>query len=568
MMRDGTKGLLLVVGLSLGMGPMGWLGHPPQLWAQAQEAPFAKDYKRLNEVFEKLLNFEIPFEPAKAPLPPARNDSNGADAGAVDSAGNGNGAGNSADPGGAEDAVPSQAAESLSALRDAPNQAKEPQGLVPPYTLADLIGRALSSSPLIRSAQANRRAAEADLQSARAQRYPTFALDSSASYIGNPLGPIVVKKGELGAVPNPTNPNGETILVPPLDTTLYKGMESSLYQFKVSMDLPLYTWGKIGTGLDAALSALSASRIKEAQTAHELGYRIQGTWEALAYVVQTEGVLDLQNRVGMRLAELARESYRSGFITRSELLHTEVQVKEIEVALAMAAEKRNRLLSDLSYLTGLSSLTLQDLTLEPVLAACPRLDQGEALRTIPRKNYDLAHGKAMLEAQRRMERLADLQGRGLPDIGLHLEASYGGPRFPFIETDWYGKDDYQVTFSIGTKGNLFGNPVKTGEALKARSQTEDAQARLSQGEQNVGAFIREHYLTLELQKRRIEYAQLTLLAQQEELERQKQLLASGSGTEVDYLSKLLEHLVSLADAYSQLASYRSTLLTLEAAGSE
>jgi hypothetical protein len=115
----------------------------------------------------------------------------------------------------------------------------------------------------------------------------------------------------------------------------------------------------------------------------------------------------------------------------------------------------------------------------------------------------------MLEAQKSMQRLAEIQGRGLPDIGLHLEASYGGSRFPFFETDWYGKDDYQFTLSLGTKGNLFGNPVKTGEALKAKAQTEDTIAQLTQGERNLASFIREQYLTLDLQKSKLDMLNLS-----------------------------------------------------------
>lgn len=499
-------GFALLLCLALGCFP----GSQTRLYAQTGEAPFETTYAGLLGDFEKLLDFEHPFVPT-APV-------------------SGRGTG--------------------------------------PYGLADLQALALTSSPLIRSAQASRRAAEADLRSAKAQRLPAFALDTSATYLGNPLGPIVVQKGELGSFSYPQDPSGSTILIPPLDTTIYKGMESSLYQFKVSTDLPVFTWGKINSGIDAALAALSAARIQEAQAVHDLQYRLQGTWEALAYVVQTERVLAIQKQAGERLVELARESYKSGFITRSELLSAEVQAKEIDIGLAMAAEKRNRLLSDLSYLTGLRDLSLEDLILEPVSASRSRLAQREALDQIPRQNYDLSYGRAMLEAQRRMQNVAEKQGRSLPDLGLHLEASYGGSRLPFFETDWYGKDDYQFTISLGTKGNLFGNPVKAREALKARSQTEDAQARLTQGERNLASFIREQYLTLDLQKSRLEYAQLQLSAESEELERQKQLLVSGSGSESEYLSKLLESLSTLSDAYSQLATYRSTLLTLEAAGTD
>ena len=561
------------------------LGFQAVLAAQEFSAPFGAEYVRLKADLEALLDFQAPFAPASVTPAPATsaNPATAAPAASASPA--------AAAPGAAEKAAAAPAAEAEKAAATPAAAAEKATGPAAPaaeaekgigptataqtatagrsaYTLADLIAQALRTSPLIRSAQASQRAAEADLQSAKAQRLPTFALDTSASYLGNPLGPIVIKKGELGSFNNPQDPNGSTILVPPLDTTIYKGMEASLYQFKISSDLPLFTWGKIATGIEAALSALGAARIKEAQAAHELRYRLQGTWEALAYVVRTEAVLGLQKQAGDRLVVLARESYRSGFITKSELLKTEIKIKEIEVGEAMAVEKRNRLLSDLSYLTGLKNLALSDLSLSAEPASRPRQSLQEALDSIPRYNYDLAYGRAMLEAQKGMQRLAEIQGRGLPDIGLHLEASYGGSRFPFFETDWYGKDDYQFTLSLGTKGNLFGNPVKTGEALKAKAQTEDTIAQLSQGEQNLASFIREQYLTLDLQKSRLEYAQLKLGALQEELEQQKQLLLSGSGQETDYLAKLLECLSALADAYSQLATYRSTLLTLEAAGSD
>ncbi|WP_304243001.1 TolC family protein [Gracilinema caldarium] len=569
------------------------LGFQAVLAAQELSAPFAAEYARLKADLEALLDFQAPFVPASVTPAPATSASPAAAAPATSAnpaaaAPAASVSPAAASPGAAEKAAAPAAkspsasvAEKAATTPAAATPAAAAEKAVGPtataqtatagrsaYTLADLIAQALSTSPLIRSAQASRRAAEADLQSAKAQRLPTFALDTSASYLGNPLGPIVIKKGELGSFNNPQDPNGSTILVPPLDTTIYKGMEASLYQFKISSDLPLFTWGKIATGIEAALSALGAARIKEAQAAHELRYRLQGTWEALAYVVRTEAVLGLQKQAGDRLVVLARESYRSGFITKSELLKTEIKIKEIEVGEAMAVEKRNRLLSDLSYLTGLKNLALSDLSLSAEPASRPRQSLQEALDLMPRYNYDLAYGRAMLEAQESMQRLAEIQGRGLPDIGLHLEASYGGSRFPFFETDWYGKDDYQFTLSLGTKGNLFGNPVKAGEALKAKAQTEDTIAQLTQGEQNLASFIREQYLTLDLQKSRLEYAQLKLGALQEELEQQKQLLLSGSGQETDYLAKLLECLSALADAYSQLATYRSTLLTLEAAGSD
>ncbi len=59
---------------------------------------------------------------------------------------------------------------------------------------------------------------------------------------------------------------------------------------------------------------------------------------------------------------------------------------------------------------------------------------------------------------------------GKPDFALQISLGYSGPRLPFIETDWYGQDDYTFNVSIGMKSTLFDGKKAITEAKKALSE--------------------------------------------------------------------------------------------------
>lgn len=431
---------------------------------------------------------------------------------------------------------------------------------------AFLLESAERGSPALALARGGAAAAAADLAAAKGRRFPTLSAESSASYLGNPLGPITVKRGQLGSVENPLLPEGP-ILIPPEETKIYKGMEATLYRFTLAGELPLYTWGKIRRGIDAAAAALAASRTAEEKARHELRYRIAGLYSALAYASEAERVLALQGEAGRRLSSLAEANEKAGFMTRSEALSVKVKAKEIDIGRAMAAEKKERLTADLAALAGLDAEEARALEPSPAPAAAPERSLERALAELPRKNLDLAYGKSLVEARRSLSRLAAVEASGKPDLGLRLEWSYGSPRFPLVETDWYGQGDYQFTFSLGTTGKLFGNPVMAGEAARAAAELVQAEASLAEAERSLRSFIRERYLKLELLRARIEYAALLQEVRSEELERQGRLLQAGAGSETEYLTLLAESLGDLASAYGLLGEYRAALLELEAAGS-
>jgi len=441
--------------------------------------------------------------------------------------------------------------------------AKEEPGV---YSLAGLLELAGRNNPGLMAAKEAEAAAAADLRGARARRLPSVKAEGSGSFIGNPIGPISIGKGQFGSYSG--------LDLPPRDVLLYKGMESSNYSFKLIGDQPLFTWGKIKLSIELAQSGLNAAATQRLKAERELAIKIRGTWDALSYLQPMFDILDLQARLGSRLVELAEQSAAAGFITRTEHASAKIKLKEIDIARVKLEEQRDRLLAELAAMTGLAGLTSGELKLaaypagrlpasrEPAGREAWPLEEAQSLALA--NSLDLSLLDSLLDVKTGLKNLAEKEAKGLPDLGLHIELSYGGSRFPFIEKDWFRQDDYQLSISLGTSGNIFGNAVKAGEAAKARAQLAEARAQRLDAERSIKSFVKESYLTAELGRAKLEYASLKQESYMAELEQARAIIELGAGSESDYLGKMMEALGSLAEAYATLIEYRSVLLGTEA----
>ncbi|GAB1457841.1 hypothetical protein MASR2M48_31490 [Spirochaetota bacterium] len=211
-------------------------------------------------------------------------------------------------------------------------------------------------------------AALADLAGAKARRLPSLKAETSGTFIGNPMGPISLTAGQLGAY--------QGVSIPPQDVIIYKGMESTQYNFGLIGEVPLYTWGKLSLGVQLAQTGLAAAATQRRKAEHELAIRLRGTWDGLCYLSRAQDVLELQGRIGLRLVELAEQSEAAGFLTQTELVGVRIRLKEIGIARVKLDERRDRLLSELASTTGLGELEAKDLALNSAAAGSASLDRG------------------------------------------------------------------------------------------------------------------------------------------------------------------------------------------------
>ncbi len=427
---------------------------------------------------------------------------------------------------------------------------------VAPWSLDELLALAAERNPGLRALAESEEAAAADLAGARARRLPTLKAETSGTYIGNPMGPITLTAGQLGAY--------QGVSIPPEDVIIYKGMESYNYDFALIGEVPLYTWGKIAIGVGLARAGLDAAGLQRRKAERELAAKVRGDHDALACLRAADDTLLLQAAIGRRLVELAEASAAAGFMTPADLAAARIRLKEIDIAKVRLDERRDRLLAELASMAGLGGLSMDELEIPAPSAGSPRWTEAETGALAIGGSYDLALLEALLEAKRGLRDLAEAEAKGRPDIGLRVELSYGGSRLPFVEKDWFGQDDYQLTFSLGTSGNIFGNAVKEGEAAKARARLSEAEAQRADAERSIRAFVRDTWLGMELGRARLEYAALRQDGWAADLAQKRAALRAGGGSESEYLTAMIEALGSLAEAYGTLAEYRGALVSLDA----
>ena len=423
-----------------------------------------------------------------------------------------------------------------------------------PYTLADLRFLMRRGNPAAAAASAALRAAEGDLSGARGARLPALSASIQGAYLGNPQDAIVIPTGTFSIVP----------LIPASDVPIFPAVDPAQYSFKLTGTQPLFTWGRINAGVRSAQAGVDAARLGLAKTEHENDIRLQADYEALCYLAEAESALALERRAGARLAALAEQNRKSGFLTDAEYLDVRIKVKAVDLALAAMVERRERILAELAALTGIQGLRLDQLSLEPPPAGGPVLPEAAAEAVALEGSYDLALAAALVELKDRLFSLARVQARALPDLGLSVELSYSGSRVPFLEKNWDDKGDYQVILGLGASGRLLGDAVKAGALSRAEAELEQARAQREEAERRIRSLVRQTYLGIDLARTRIEYALLKQESWTANLDQQDTILGLGAGSESDYLSLLMEALGGLAEAYGILAEYRGALLTLEA----
>ncbi len=425
---------------------------------------------------------------------------------------------------------------------------------------AKLLQEMEAHNPSLIAASARTRAADADLKAAQALRLPKLQAEFGTALTANPIGPISLSRGELGSIETGTGP----LLLPPDDILLYKGMEETWYNFALKAELPLFTWGKIKKGIGLQEQALTISKLQALTEKKELRAQILAAIDALLCLREARKILDLQIKISQRMLHIAGESEKAGFLTRSELARTRVRFKELEIESFKLDDKIANLLdliAESANFTGLKLEDFADLTLSPGKI---KNDIDESLLNLLENSPQIALTEELSALRLEALNVAKIEARGLPDIGLETELSYGGPRFPLLEKDWYRKDDWQLSIRIGSSGSIFGSASAKAQMERARAELAEAEAISRATRRKLESWHKERYLSLALYREKIDWAVLDQEVHNGELERIDLEYKSGSGTELAALQALLEALTSLATAWGDIALYYGEVHSLEA----
>lgn len=405
------------------------------------------------------------------------------------------------------------------------------------YNLQGLIDYALANNSEIEQLDLNIKKAEFDLSIAKAKKYPSISLSVSLSYLTNPIGPISITAGQFGSI---STSNGD-ILIPPEDMIIYQGMENTLYQFKITIDQPIFTWGKIDNAIEVYKLLVEVEKLKKIEKIDEIKTKIKIYYHSLYYLEKILQTLNLQREIVERIVNISKQSYENGFITYSDYLQAIVSQKEFEFNFTRVEGERKKAINDLKAILNFpleKELKIDYSEFEEKLR-----EQKVIFYNIPENLWQFAlENNLQLKQLEIFKKVVEKQFEIInassylkPDIGLRIEVSYYGPRFPLIETGWFTQDDYNITISLGISTPIFDAGSLEAKIKQAKNEIAKILIQIDYAYQNISNLLESIKLKCEINKAKIDYYLSKIEADKEIIQTKQNAFEEGEIDEIEYL---------------------------------
>ena len=373
--------------------------------------------------------------------------------------------------------------------------------------------------------------AKLDTKDAKANYHPTIDLTVSGSYIINPIGPITVNASELGL------PYNQYI-------TLYKGMENTLYQTSLSLQQPIFTWGKIKNGVNALTEVESVRSLQITDTENQLTAELKTRLAANYYMDEIITLLNEQKSYADRLVQIAYAANEQGIMLLQEVKENEIEALQVEVTLSEINAQYSSNLTALRTMTGILDLKREDISFTPdeeMFYSLATEDRNALIKEATSQSQPtlqmLSH---MQKAMEYSQKVSEASVYWKPDFALQVTASYGGSRLPLVETDWYRQNDYNGMITVAFKTTLWDGGKALNNIKRSESNTQSAIISRDEAINTIITTLTEQFSTQDMAIAKINYLDLkeeTLISKVE----QKELLQSyGNASEQDLLQAKIE----------------------------
>ena len=431
-------------------------------------------------------------------------------------------------------------------------------------TVGDLETSMLSSNPDVLKAREEISKAALDVKDAKAGYTPTIDLTVTGSYIANPIDPIRINLGDYI--------NTTAYGIPNDYITVYNGQESMYYQFQLTLTQPIFTWGKLTNAVKLYQQVYEARLLQMDDAIEKARTEIRTRVAVLYYLTRIGELLDEQTSIAARLTGFADEAQKNGMMLATDALAVKVQARQLDVAKAQIDQQVLLMMTALRNLTGLQGLQASDIEFneDEILSELGNL-LGSDYETISAKS--LSGSRTTFKLLGALETIAnlthDIAGASVnwkPDLALVVNADYSGSRLPFVETDWYGKDDWGATITVALKTTV----LDGGKAIRNVSRTEsgvtEAQLDMQSARDKIRAAVDENWTNMAVCLAKIEYQEAMKEQLQAQSDVDRQLLDTGYGSESDYLQGRLEYnncCIEILRSRIDLATAVCTLLYLQ-----
>lgn len=424
------------------------------------------------------------------------------------------------------------------------------------YTADDLVDIMKTNSPSVKSSELSVSNSRLEKQKALGDFLPKIEYGATGAYIANPLGPINISADSIiAALDLPSGAIGN--LKPGAYVPVYGGMENTHYSFSLSLTQPLITWGKLTRQYQIYEALENVEMNKHSLKLKKDEAEIRARVSSLALLKELTSILDEANKDAKELSGLVEKTTDDSMSTKEDLFSSLSASLKIQNAFVSANSERVSQLESLGLLTGIYDLKEDEIVLE-----IPALDEFKSFLSSQSELSMVASAiSSDKEAIKMLDTSIDIAEKKryvsyasmlyAPDVALMANLSYGGSRFPFIESGWSSKDDWNAIIAIRLQGTLFDGTKQWANLSESKNEVEKANLEKENAVQTLINTVKSLHRELEVSISAIEYKEAVKNEKEEAFRIASSKYETRQISRIDYLRSSLEAKGAKADVYTE-----------------
>jgi outer membrane protein TolC len=385
-------------------------------------------------------------------------------------------------------------------------------------TLEDAWQTALSFDKRILASQQNVESGRQNLLAAKSARLPTLSLESGYTILNNEPGAVFQSSGT--------------------QSVEVSTAEDKSFSYKASVNVPLFTSGRIAQSIDAATSALNTALHNETGTVQDVKLRVA---ESYVSVLRTGRMVEVSESNVSSLLSHTRDVenfYKQGMITRNDLLASQVALAD---ARQKALQSRNGLnLATASYNRILGRPLDQKVSLDDLIAEPLKPNLEELTKKALQKRPELLSLSEQAKALK--HQAAGTRSSTMPQLALSGGYNYQQNRYQAYEDVW--------SATLGLKWEIFDGGVSRHNANALFQQAEAVNSILADTTTVIALQVRQACLDMEETLQRIEVTKEAIAQSEENLKVVKDRYREGVGTNTEVLDAETLRIRSYSNYYN------------------
>lgn len=334
------------------------------------------------------------------------------------------------------------------------------------------IAMARETAPQLRRLESLREAARAGVDGAEAARMPRVDLTAAYSH-------------------NSDVPELSTFIPEQGIVTIFPNLPDKA-QSAATVQLPLYTGGRISSTIDAATSRLDAAGSDVLAADRDLVLETRSTFWGLVTAKERERVVAASLASYDQHLVDARNRLELGFTARNELLAVEAERKRAELQVIAARNTVELVEANLRRLTGLTSGTRIEPRVEDSGSGHERDDIEALVELAFAERPELAALRARASAA---DEAADATGAGRrPQVGLSASYEYSNPNPKILPLEGEWNDTWSV--GVGVSWNVFDGGQRSAAEAEARANANAIREQLRDVEERIRLEVTQSVLEL------------------------------------------------------------------------